>query len=246
MKILIAICDDDKAVASELEISVEKILTELSHVHDIEVYLSSSELMEAIDAKQCFDLIFLDIQFSKDEIDGVEVGTIIRKTYDSNDLSIVFISREQGYAMRLFGLQPLHFLKKPLEYAKIGEVIRMYLQHRGKRFTHIEYTFNKNIYKVYAKDVIYVESYDRKLILHLNGGVPQEFNGSLKTLYNEQLKKLDFLLISSSITVNYDFIEAYLYDSVKLRNIIEVFSVSQPRRKDVREAYHAIRLRKGI
>ena len=246
MKTFIAVCDDEKKVAGELEMNVEKILTKLGHKHEIDVFLSSEELMEAIETKQCFDLIFLDVHFAKDKLDGVDVGTAIRKTYDSNDVAIVFISREQSYAMRLFELQPQDFLMKPLEFAKIDRVIRRYLDSRGKRFSHIEYSYSKDIYKVWAKDVAYVESVGRKIILHINNGEERCFNGTLKTFHEEQLKRLDFLQISESISVNHDYIVDYTYKDVKLRNIDELFSVSQPRRKNVKEAYLEIETRKGL
>ena len=148
--------------------------------------------------------------------------------------------------MQLFDIQPLNFLIKPLALEKIEKVIRRYLDLTGLWSSHFVYKIGQDVYKVKVKDIVYVESMNRKLIIHLADGSQDEFYGSLKDVYKEQLQKFDFLYIHASYEVNYDYISRYTYEEIQLENISNSFSISQSRRKDVRMAYRSIMEKRRI
>jgi len=240
MKIFVVICDDENRVASGLESILIDIFNKLSLRYEIDVYYSGAKLYQAMEYEQHYDLIFLDIEFAKEEINGVEVGRLIRDVRRNNDSSIVYISWEMKYSMELFDTQPLNFIIKPLTYEKIEKVVMKYLDLAGLWTSHFTYKIGQDVYKVKIKDIMYLESIDRKLIIHLADGSQDEFYGSLKAIYNEQLQKYDFLYIHSGYVVNYDFVAHYAYEELRLDGIGFSFSISQGRRKDVRARYHAI------
>ena len=244
MHIYIAICDDEKDIAGELESKLEEMLKCMNLKYSIDVFFSGTRLISAVKNGQHFDLIFLDIEFAEDEINGVEVGRLIRDTYSNNEISIVFISREKRYHDDLFDLQPLNFLFKPLNYVKVDKVLRKYMDIAGLRSSTITYKIKQDVFKVKVKDVVYVESIDRKLIIHHNNGEQSGFYGSLKELFAIQLSKYDFILISSSYAINFDYIIHYTYDEVRLNGIDASFQISQNRRKDVRAKFLSIELRR--
>lgn len=246
VKIFIAICDDEVAVTGELETKLEEMLDGMNLKYEIDVYLSGVELMKAIESGQYFDLIFLDIEFAMGEINGVEVGKLIRDTFGNNEVSIVYISREKKYHDELLSLQVLDFLHKPINYAKVDKILRKYMDIAGIRSSTISYKIMKTTYKIKVSDVMYVESVKRNLIIHHKNGEQFEFYGALKDYYPKQLSKYDFIYISSSYAVNYDFIAEYNYETIKLHGIKASFSISQDRRKDVRAKCLAIENRKDV
>ena len=239
MALFIAICDDEKRIGAELESSLLNILGKLNIKCEIDVYLTGEELCAKMESGTHYNLIFLDIEFAKSVINGVEVGRRIRETCCNNIVSIVYISWEMKYSMQLFDICPLNFLIKPLDYEKVENVVKTYLNIAGLWSRIFTYKIGHNTHKVPIKDIMYLESDTRKLVLHLSGGKKEEFYGTFKKVYQEQLQKFDFILIHASYAVNYDHIASKKYDEIILMNDV-VLPISQQKRKEAREMFYTI------
>jgi len=244
--ISVTICDDELKTGAELECSLIDVFDKLSVKYEIEVFLSGEELWKAIESGAHFDLIFLDIEFANNEINGVEVGRLIRDLHNNYMVSIVYMSRVKSYALELFDIQPFNFLVKPLKYEKIDEVIRKYMKVSRLWSEDFTYKIGHNTFKVWVKDIRYLESYDKKLILHLADGRREEFYGSIKEVYQEQLKKLDFLFIHASYVVNYDHVTVMKFDQVMLVDNVTSLPISKHRKNEVRERYYKIMKRRRV
>ena len=240
MTLFIAICDDEKRIGAELESAIMDMLGKMNVEYEIDVYFTGEELCQRMEAGAIYNLIFLDIEFAKNAIDGVEVGRLIRKAHRNNMVSIVYISWEMKYSMQLFDIRPLNFLLKPLDYVKVEEVLRTYLELAGLWLGDFTYKIGHDTYKVQIKDIVYLQSVKRKLILHLADGRQEEFYGTLKEVYQEQLQRFDFLFIHASYVVNYDYISALRYDELVLMDGMTSLPISRHKRKDVREEYCTI------
>ena len=235
--IYVAVCDDELAIGAELEHMLLDIFGKQNIEYEIDVFFDGEELHKKIKAGAHYDLIFLDIEFAQSEMNGVETGRLIRDVYQNHLTSIVYISWEKKYALHLFDIQPLNFLIKPLKYDKIEEVVNKYLKVTKLWSGTFTYKIGHNTFKVSIKDIVYLESYDRKLVIHLADGRKDEFYGSLKELYEEQLKKFDFLFIHASYLVNYDYITALKFNQVLLVNNTTPLPISKHRKSKIRERY---------
>jgi DNA-binding LytR/AlgR family response regulator len=242
----VAICDDEIKIGAELERALINIFNILNIKYEIDVFYAGEQLCKEIENGTHYDLLFLDIEFAQEKINGVEVGRIIRDVYHNHLASIVYISWEKKYALQLFEIQPLNFLIKPLKDEKIEEVVRKYVKITGLWSGAFTYKIGHDSFKVQIKDIIYLESYDRKLILHLVGGREEEFYGSLKNEYEEQLKKFDFLFIHNAYAVNYDYVTALKFNQVSLVDSDVSLPISKHRRNEVRENYYEIMNRRMV
>ena len=242
----VAICDDEIKIGADLECTLIDIFERLNVKHEIDVFLGGTEFVRHLEAGTYYDLIFLDIEFAKEEINGVEAGRLIRNAFQNNTTSIVFISWEMKYAMQLFEIRPINFLVKPLELDKIEHTVRTYLNIAGLWAGVFVYKKGHDTVKVQVKNIIYIESRDRKLILHLSDGREEEFYGSLKEIYEEQLKKFDFLFIHASYVVNYEYVASMKYNQLFLMNSITPLPISQNKRDAVRENYYEIMKRRRV
>ena len=240
MTLFVAICDDEKKIGAELESALIGMLGKLDIKHEIDIYYTGEELCSHIENGTHYDLIFLDIVFAKNEINGIEVGRFIREKYRHDSVSIVYISWEMKYSMQLFDTHPLNFLIKPLDYEKLTQVVKMHLDIAECWSRDFIYQIRNDIFKVQIKSIIYLKSEKRKLILYLADGKKEEFYGILKEVYEEQLKKSDFLLIHASYAVNYDYIAVMKFNEVILTNSEQPLPISRAKRNEVREAYCAI------
>ena len=244
--ITVAICDDEKKIGAELENALMNVLNSLNVKREIDVFFTGDELCKKLEAGTHYDLIFLDIEFAKDDIDGVEVGRLIRDTYKNNMTSIVYISWEKKYAMDLFDIRPLHFLVKPLSHEKVEKVVRTFLDISGRWSGALSYTIGYDTFKVPLKDILYLENQERKVVIYLADGRKEAFYGSLKSVYEEQLKRFDFLFIHASYAVNYDYVTTVEYSQLYLSNTALPLPVSKHRRNAVRENYFAITKRRRV
>jgi DNA-binding LytR/AlgR family response regulator len=239
----VVICDDEKEICAKLESSLISIFAEMKMKCDIAVFFAGQELCRKIEAGENYDLIFLDIEFSKSEINGVETGKLIRDSHKT--VSIVYISWEKSYAMQLFDIRPLNFLLKPLEYEKIKQVAETYVKLSGFSAGEFVYKKGHGTLKVQIKDIMYLESRGRKIIIHMENGGQEEFYGSLKIAYNEQLAGFDFLFIHSAFVVNYDCITETKYSQLHICGKQDFLPIGQSRRNEIRERYLSIMQRRG-
>ena len=240
MSLFVAICDDEKEICAQLETILIRIFEKLKIKYEIDVYFTGEELCEKMRGGAYYDLIFLDIELAKQSADGVEVGRFIRDTHNNNMVAIVYISWHMKYAIQLFDIRPLNFLVKPLKEIKVESTIMTYL--KLTKFWSGTFTYKRghDVFKTEVRDIVYLESIDRKLILHLANGKREEFYGALKEVYGEQLEKLDFLFIHAKYVVNYDYIKEMKYDELALATHDVILPISQPRRKEIRTAYMGI------
>jgi len=244
--IMIAICDDETTIGAALERSLIDIFNKMQIEYSIDVFFSGAELYRHIENGSHYDLIFLDIEFATNEINGVEVGWLIREAQQNDVTSIVYMSWIRDYAFDLFDVRPLNFLIKPLQHDAIEKTIRTHFKIAGLWLEEFSYSFGHDTFKVKIKDIVYIESIGKKLVIHFADGRTADFYGSIKKIYLEQLQKFDFLFIHAAFIVNFDYISAIRYDRVFLINNSAYLSISQGKRNETREKYCEIMKRRKV
>ena len=237
--ISVAICDDENTIVAELETALIDVLDTLQVRYEIDVYFSGESLLKAIEFGTQYEILFLDIEFGKEKLNGVDIGKRLRECQRDDRTAIVYISWEMKYAMELFDIRPWHFLIKPLKYAKIEQIIRAYLSLNGRLSNYFMYNIGHAAHKVQVKDILYLESSGRKLILHLASGKKEEFYGSLKAEYQKQLAQFDFLFVHASYVINFDYVASLRGNELILMNGT-VLPISHHRRKDIGMHYLTI------
>jgi len=238
--VCVAVCDDEKEIGADLERTLIDIFDGQGVEAEIDVYFSGERLYRNMETVARYDLIFLDIEFAKHEINGVEVGRLIREVHDNNLVAIVYISWEKKYAMDLFAIRPMDFLVKPLGHGTVERTVKTYLKLSKLWEGAFVYKSGHKTVKVQFRDIVFFENSGKKIIIHLTDGSKNEFYGSLKTIYEENLKKFDFLYIHASFAVNFNYITEIKYAQLTLRNGITPMTISQNKREEVRACYREI------
>jgi len=243
---MIAVCDDETTIGADLERVLTVVLDKMQIEHSIDVFFSGKDLCHHMEKGSHYDLIFLDIEYATYEINGVEVGRLIRDAHQNDLVSIVYMSRIKDYAFELFDVRPLNFLIKPLEYDLVEKTVRTYLKIAGLWSGEFSYNIGRDACKVKVKDIVYLESRDKKVILYFANGSVAEFYGALKDAYHEQLKKFDFLFVHAAYAVNFDYVTSVRYDRVFLTDRTTPIPISQGRRNEIREKYCEIIKRRRV
>lgn len=209
----IAICDDDSAVCSKMEKIILSFNKKIKCEMEIDIFLNGEDLIYYLENKKNFDLIFLCIEL--DGLTGVDIGKRIRNKLDNHISKIVFMSSESGYEEELFEIQPLNFLRKPIDNNKLMECITLAVKILDKEFKFFEYKVGHDIKRVQLDNIVYFESNLKKIkIVTINE--EDHFYSSL-----EKVKaKLTGMFVSphGSFLINYSHIEKITSRKIYMTN----------------------------
>ncbi|MCH1952264.1 LytTR family DNA-binding domain-containing protein [Enterocloster sp. OA13] len=233
----IAICDDEATVCAELRRLLG--LHEKTAEFLIYEFHSGEELYGSICAGLTFNLIILDIGLKA--MDGVTVGTLLRNQLKDRATEILYISGKQEYAMQLFDLRPLNFLTKPLNEEKFLRCIDTAIELTERNLPCLAFTVQKAIYRVPYRDIRYIESKNKNVIVHAING---EYIFAAKlTDIEKELPVQEFIRIHHSFLIHKLYIRQMKYEQLILDDETAL-SISQPYRQIVREQLFQMFLRK--
>ncbi len=226
--IRVAICDDDKALCSQLEDFVVRAGGHNNFHFDINVFYTGESLCCCLKEDK-FDLIFLDIELAT--MTGIEIGRQIRDDYEDNETQIVFISGMTSYAMALFKIRPLDYLIKPLDYQAVESVLLTAAKLLRLNRDYFEFSEQRHTMRIPVSSILYFESMGKKIRLVTKNG-EHVFYGKKDDILN-QISEEVLLQIHNSFLINYSLVEQYNYAEVMMINK-DVLPISQAYRKQIR------------
>lgn len=212
MSYKIAICDDEF-------VHIEKIRTILSD-YETDNYLSPAALLDAVSAGVRYDVLFLDILMPG--IDGISLARELRE-FDE-DMLIVFITSkieymQTGYEVRAFR----YLLKDQIDEGlpKIwNDIIKELLDRQDAYFS---YEFERKVYRFPIRDILYLESNLRRIVVHTKASENAVLYGKLDDL---SVKYSSFIRVHKSYLINRRYIRMISAGTVVLSNG-EVLPVSR-------------------
>ena len=158
-----AMCDDEMPFAEQLRSLVMAYAKKKRVELQAETFASAEELLEEIENGAGFEILFLDIEMRK--MDGIELGKKLREL--SYQTLIIYVSGYDQYMRQLFEAEPFRFLSKPLKQEELENVLDKAFE-RISRFHRELFTirFGKNVVNLLCRDIVYLESNKRKVIVH--------------------------------------------------------------------------------
>lgn len=205
----IAICDNDAEVARDI-----KNLISTRIKSPVKVFESAQELLTD---KEVFDIYFLDIK----GISGLTIAREIREKEKNSDIKsvIVFITGYCEYMPAAFDVQAFHYLLKPIQREKFLEVLQNAIteiksrRHNEENFILLKIQDKQK--KLALKDILYLESNNKKVAFHTTEGVFETY-GKM-----EDFKKIltnAFYRCHRCYIVNFSKISAYRQNEIELIN----------------------------
>lgn len=184
----IVICDDELIERVLIRKNLEKYLMAARIKAVISEFASPEELLEKAETVRP-DILLLDIYMP--EVTGIDLARKIREL--GMTCQIIFITSSNGFASEAFEVGTLSYLQKPVIYDKFRKVMDMAVR-KFDRLRFIEIFMNRETCRIYLSDIIYMETLNRKLIIH---AVAEEYT-TYMTLSKimEVLPENEFLQIS--------------------------------------------------
>lgn len=225
----IGICDDEHAACAQIAEMIYEYDRRNKVGIEVTVWNTGEGLYQDMQKKKAIDLLFLDIELVS--TDGIQVGRLIRRELENQDISIAFISSKSSYALELFKIHPIDFLIKPVSaqdiYETIDEALRLY--NRGN--TVFEYRANGYSCKIPYREILYFGSENKKINM-VTAESTVQFTGKIRDLAD--ILPGNFLQIHQSYIINMNHMNECSYELVKMSGGVEL-SISQSYRKQVRK-----------
>jgi len=209
----IAVCDDDMATREHIATLVKEQIRDTAVV----TFVSGEEMLKA---KENFDISFLDVKMK--ELSGMDVAKHIRQEQEQNGSKksiIIFVTGYEKYMNDAFDVLAFHYLLKPIDEEKFRTVFRRALkelsvaEERTKRYILVKSSGVQQ--KVYVKDIYYIESANKKVIIHTGAGILESY-GKMEKL--EQMTGNGFYRCHRCYLVNMEKIVSYNADTIKVVN----------------------------
>ncbi|MDO4926461.1 MAG: LytTR family DNA-binding domain-containing protein [Turicibacter sp.] len=224
----IAICEDELVQEQQLIRVLKRY--ELEHKIKLNVTVfESAELLMCTTLMQ-FDLFFLDIGLPG--INGVELAQKIRHV--STHSKIAFLTAHEQFWPEGYKILASRFLVKPLSddllYAEVFSLLNEFKTSQ----LYILATKDKAIAKVLIEEILYLEIYGRKVLIHT-------FDGTYTSSYSlsywvKKLASHHFVQTHSSYLVNLKHVKIVGRDTVTLITEDKVY-ISLRKYKQFKESF---------
>jgi DNA-binding LytR/AlgR family response regulator len=208
--LIIAICDDLELDRKHLTTLIQNYYNTLSYDIRIKTFVSGEDLVAYYeDENMGFDVIFLDIYMDGDN--GIKTAEKIRK-FDSQ-CKIIFTTTSTDHALDSFKVFPFNYLTKPITKEVFNVIFEKAILNIDKEKQKIITVKTEHqIKNILYKDITFVESISRQILIHTTEGVIASYLklDEVETKLNDKR----FLRCHKSFLVNMDYItsvEDYLF-----------------------------------
>lgn len=213
----IAIVDDEQYICSE----ISEFILNYSMSYDVNIetacFNTCEQLIESLDENR-FDIVFLDIQFGRDQetggMSGIDLGRNLLKLYANDNTAIIYVTSYEKYAIDAIKTRAFDFIKKPVTYEKVRQALNSYLDRTGNSKNYFQYIRNNTVNSILTSNITYLESRGRKVYIHTLFNV-YEFYARLSDLTSKECFK-DFIRIHKSYFINRNFVERFTPDTITL------------------------------
>lgn len=230
MPIHIGICDD-----SEEDIRVlSKALYKYDPSFHILAYTNGESLLcDWEEQKILFDIIFLDIYMPS--FNGIEIARKLRA--GMKDAKIVFITSSNEHYPDAYDIFAFNYILKPLNSDKLNLILDKALEDiASERRQQISFKYKSTNYRVFCKDIIYIESRDKTIYFHLADKTILQCYGKLDEIY-KQLPEEVFIRCHQSFIVNVQYITEAADNHFMIGNV--AISISKKYIKESKDKYFA-------
>ncbi|MBD5134741.1 MAG: response regulator transcription factor [Lachnospiraceae bacterium] len=232
MIINIAVCDDEQESLERILKELYRVASKLKITIETFPYSDENKVVDLIyNNKEDFDILFLDIDMPN--ISGLEVAKKLREK--KSDIILIFISSYEQYVFESIEYNPFRYIRKN----RIGKELFLavkaaHLRLEEMKDTYIVVKTEDSEARIKHSDIMYFETVERKIGIHLSNGEMLAVRKTIKELC-EELNDENFIRIHSGCVANAKYIDKFSSYDITLDNG-EHLIVSRTRVKNVKTA----------
>ncbi|CAM2075830.1 MAG: response regulator transcription factor [uncultured Clostridium sp.] len=202
----ICLCDDDINILNYYSNRISELSEKNNYAYKIEIFRSGKDLIFELEQNpNKFNIIIIDIIMKN--INGIDTAEIIRKSGYNG--VIIFLTSSKEFALDSFKVEPLNYILKNEADYRFDDIFL-------KAAFQVYKISNKNIVvlskphsKVINLDtIIYMESLNKKVLLHKISGEVEKVNCIFKEIY-QKVKGYGFIRCHKSYVVNSKYVQTF-------------------------------------
>ena len=226
--IRIAIIEDDKDQAADLEAHIRRYAQEHGSAMDVSVFYNVIVFLEKYSAD--YDMVFMDIMMPM--MNGMDASRMLREKDDK--VMLIFVTSMRQYAIQGYEVSASDFIVKPLSYPEFSLKFTRALSKLPKRDTgDILIKTETGYAKLQPGQITYVEVRGHHCVYHTVGAEYRQYQ-TMKSV-EEALDGQGFARCNNFLLVNLAHVDRLEGLSVWVRG--EELQMSHPRRKAFSEAF---------
>ncbi|MDO3409463.1 LytTR family DNA-binding domain-containing protein [Saccharibacillus sp. CPCC 101409] len=209
----IAVCDDDPDALEILKQQLQAYPYDGKRNPPIDCFLCEKDFLPQAGG---YDIVFMATHLR----DGSGLD-LIRRIRRKERCAVVFLSDVGEHALEAFALDAVHYLIKPITETDFAEALRRCMERIApgtERF--LELRSRQTTIPVSIRNIRYIEIFNRVCVVHTRTGVIRAY-ATLDALF-ERLQGEDFIRAQRSFIVNMNFIAAFFFDRVVLKDGTEI------------------------
>lgn len=227
----IAVLEDDPEDFQAMHTLIERYKAEKNIAIQLEWFTNGLQLLDVGTMK--FDILFLDIEVPN--INGMDTAKRIRRS--DPKVSIIFTTRLAHYAIKGYDVDALDFLIKPVRYNslcfRLDKAIHNITSRKEQFVTIIS---NRNMFRLNADDIYYIEANRHKLIYHTVSGC-YETSDSTFTQVAQSYAPMHFVPCHNSFLCNLKHVNRVTKEEIVVAG--DHLKMSRGQRKNFLEALTA-------
>lgn len=225
----IVICDDEKIYVE----NISKIINNHIKNADIVYYNNIKDIANCIKDDKNISVYILDIEFGQDNINGMDIAKVIRKK--DKDAIIIFLTNYDKYVYDAYEVMAFRYIPKCRINEKLPLAIRDAVLKIKESYSKNIYigAYGKTIRRIEHDEIIYIEKYQKNIVMYLKDNTVVKERMTLKNIYND-LDPHKFIFANKGTIVNLKNIKALDGLMLLMENGYECY-ISRERLRNVKE-----------
>ncbi|MDE7286573.1 MAG: LytTR family DNA-binding domain-containing protein [Lachnospiraceae bacterium] len=233
----IAICDDEQFYREKIQRLLENYLKEHELSYEIRLFLSGKEFLSKSKNSVKYDIVFMDINM--EELDGIQTAMQMRAFH--SDTYLVLITAFINYVLEGYKVNAVRYIMKDTLDVAMPECMDAILQKM--QIAQISIPFMEGERRLYADNLLYVESQRHKLIFYYmeeqtRKDIVRYHIYEKLDMMEQKLSGYGFLRIHKSYLVNMKHIRR-ISNYTALLDTGEELPIPRPRFQAVKEEFVA-------
>lgn len=224
----LGICDDEREHREQIYEMFSRAFFQYDEI-ETAYFKNAEEVIENIEKGRFqVDLLLLDIHMSGKS--GLKLAEYIR-TYQV-DVDIIFITVSPDYVFDGYTYQAFTYLLKPLDYERIRDEVRRYMELKTKNSDCLHISINGKRERIFLNEVFYISAEGRKVLFHRRDEETAAY-AKLSDL-EETLRESGFIRCHQSFLINKKYVQSHSRTMITVAG--EDIPISRRYIESVREA----------
>lgn len=162
MSLKIAICDDEKNEARQIQSAVENWAKAANQRIEIAEFPSAEAFLFQYQENNSFDILLLDVSMTGES--GIDLAKRLR--LEGNRAEIIFITSHFEFYGEGYEVDALHYLLKPVDEAKLSAALTKAAERIAVAPPAVIIKCDGETVKIFESEISYVEAFLHYIVIH--------------------------------------------------------------------------------